>query len=103
MNKQSKTQRRVVNFDINDFQVMKTFCDDNSLKMPDWLVKLARDETKRFSEMKREPLSKLELCPKCQSVIGYSHIIGGYFCPKCDKVYSAQRVLTAKPPLPEKE
>lgn len=42
MNSKNK-ERRVINIDMNDFDVIKKYCDDNALNMSKWLVKIAKD------------------------------------------------------------
>lgn len=39
-----KNKRRVINILKSDFDVIKKYCDDNALKMPKWLVKIALKE-----------------------------------------------------------
>lgn len=39
-----KIEKRVVNINKKDFDFIKKYCDDNALKMPKWLVKIALKE-----------------------------------------------------------
>jgi hypothetical protein len=34
-----KKERRVINIDKNSFDVIKKYCDDNSLKTHEWIAK----------------------------------------------------------------
>lgn len=42
MNSKPK-QRRVVNFNKEDFDKIKSYCEYNALDMPKWLVKIANE------------------------------------------------------------
>jgi len=44
MKTKSKT-RRVVNIDKSDFDIIKKYCKENSLKMSDWIAKVAVRES----------------------------------------------------------
>ena len=52
MNLKNKKERRVINFDKLDFDLIQSYCKENALNMPRWLVKIAK--SKIHKEKKKE-------------------------------------------------
>lgn len=44
MEQKRKQERRVINIPIDDFNDIKSYCNDKTLDMPKWLVKIAKEK-----------------------------------------------------------
>jgi hypothetical protein len=47
-----KKEKRVVNIDKSDFDIIKKFCDDNSLNMSRWISNITRQEVEKNQQSK---------------------------------------------------
>jgi hypothetical protein len=52
MNSKNKKERRVVNFDKLDFDLIQSYCKENALNMSRWLVKIAKSQINKHKTNK---------------------------------------------------